>query len=147
GCDPLKLYLYQLTLHRVQSYLLPRRVPPSLLAPYHFCRQSYYSIGGNSQAGIGVIGLRQVMALKPSRSTVKHIPVARKSVTGLFFGKNGHTLLCESIEGAGISQSSVTGRRSSKITQFSLPPTNFLARKMGDSTHPKKDWQLSSGGD
>src|SRR5699024_816315 len=116
-------------------------------APYHFCGQAYYSIGGNSQAGIGVIGLRQVIPLKPSRSTVKHIPVARKSVTGLFFGKNGHTLLCESIAGSGISQSSVTGRRSSKITQFSLPSTNLFARKMGDSTQPKKDWQLSSGGD
>src|SRR5699024_7452018 len=137
----------ELSSKHIQSYRRKRRVPDFLLAPYHFCGQAYYSIGGNSQAGIGVIGLRQVMTLKPSRSTVKHIPVARKSVTGLFFGKNGHTLLCESIEGAGISQSSVTGRRSSKITQFSLPPTNFLARKMGDPTHPKKDWQLSSGGD
>src|SRR5690625_7646512 len=75
------------------------------------------------------------------------MPVARKSVTGLSFGKNGQTSLSESIDKLGISQSSVTGSRISRMTQLPFSFVNFLARKIGDSTHPKNGLHPSDSGE
>src|SRR5690625_7166127 len=97
--------------------------------------ENFYN-GGNSLAGIGVSASKQVIPLKLSNSTVKQMPVARKSVTGLSFGKNGQTSLSESIDKLGISPSAVTGSRSSRMTQLPFSFVDFFARTTGASIHP-----------